>query len=215
MDYFPHDSDAMSDDKLLSLRMDMGLEAVAVYWVVLEKIFRDEAPLNLSRTDVGYRLVLLLLGLDFEQFSAYVMKMEEIGLLYRVDGTECYMSERAEAQISALEKKRETARKNGRNGGRKPRENKHRNQRKTDVGSDSVPTSGATSGDIKTETKTKRKIKEKVGADGAGADKAAPSAPECPKCGSGLIATNSSKPTADGGKRRLFLCPDCYEEVWV
>ena len=51
--------------------------------------------------------------------------------------------------------------------------------------------------------------------DGAAvADATPPSAPRCPKCGSGTIGTNSSKPTADGGKRRLYTCPDCYEEVW-
>ena len=51
--------------------------------------------------------------------------------------------------------------------------------------------------------------------EGAEAAKAAPpSAPSCPKCGSGTIGTNSTKQRGDGSKRRLFICPDCAEEVW-
>lgn len=207
MDYFPHDSDAMADDKLLTLRMDMGLEAVAVYWAVLEKIYHDEAPLNLDGTNVGYRLVLLLLGMDFERFSTYVKRMEELGLLYRVEGTEEYMSERAQVQIDELNRKRETARQNGKSGGRKPRENKRRNQSGTKVGSKVGSKSVPTSGDIKTETKTETK---KGAAGGAGADKAAPpSAPTCPECGAQMGGTNSSR----CGKA-LYICPECFEEVY-
>lgn len=50
---------------------------------------------------------------------------------------------------------------------------------------------------------------------GAAADKSAPpSSPICPKCGSGTIGTNSTKQRGDGTKRRLYVCPDCAEEVW-
>ena len=50
---------------------------------------------------------------------------------------------------------------------------------------------------------------------GAEAARAAPpSAPACPNCGSGTIGTNSSRPRADGTRRRMFVCPDCNEEVW-
>jgi len=43
---------------------------------------------------------------------------------------------------------------------------------------------------------------------------APPSSPACPKCGSRAIGTNSTKLRGDGSKRRLFVCPDCAEEVW-
>lgn len=188
MDYFPHDTQAMSDDKLLALRITKGLEAVACYWAVLEKIYADEAPFDVSETNVEATSVSYKLGVGFDVLRDYVLGMERVGLLYRFDGvSDVFMSERAEGQIGQLEKKRKTARQNGKSGGRKPSKNQSGNQRKTNVGSDVKPKSG----DIKT-----LNIKHKKGdaAVGCGADKAAPTTaeteskvPVCPLCKSPVI----------------------------
>ncbi len=39
--YFPHDSNARSDDKMLSLRSSLGNKAYAIYFMVLE-LMREE-----------------------------------------------------------------------------------------------------------------------------------------------------------------------------
>ena len=36
--YFPHDVNARNDEKLLSLRMEMGATGVGIYWMLLEKL---------------------------------------------------------------------------------------------------------------------------------------------------------------------------------
>ncbi|MBD3224850.1 MAG: DUF4373 domain-containing protein, partial [Caldithrix sp.] len=41
LDYFPHDTDLSSDDKLLLLEADHGMTGYAVYVKLLEKIYRE------------------------------------------------------------------------------------------------------------------------------------------------------------------------------
>ena len=212
MDYFPHDTHALSDDKIMALRIENGLEAVACYWAVLEKIYDDEAPFDMSETNVGSsveaRSVSYKLGVGFDKLREYVFAMENIGLLYRVecDG-DVFMSERAEAQIEELNKKRETARQNGKSGGRKPKSNQGRKRKKTNVGSNGKPKSG----DIKTlngigSDKQNQIPSASVGAD---ADRSAPPAakddskkPVCPLC---------SEPVRFDAKSMSWKCGTCGE----
>ena len=203
MDYFPHDTDASSDAKMMVLRAEGGLEAMAVYWAVVERIHADEGPLNLTETDVGTKSLSILLGVGFDALAKYVSTMVEIGLLERIEGTEMVTSARAEEYIEKMNRKRETARQNGKSGGRKPKRNRTRNQSATDVGCDS----GARSGDI-LNLKHNNKKDEKGSVDNAARAANTPTA--CPKCGSGLMGTSSHK-----NGRSLYLCPDCFEEVWA
>lgn len=147
MDYFPHDTRAMSDSKVLALRMGKGLAAVACYWAVLERIYSEERPFELSETNVEAMLVSLLLGIGFDELSDYVFHMVEIGLLERdAENPDLIMSCRAREQIEKLDKKRETARQNGKKGGRKPvsnSSNRNRKPKETDVGSSEKPKSAA------------------------------------------------------------------------
>jgi len=213
MDYFAHDTKAMSDDKLLALRIDKGLEAVAVYWCVIEKIYADEKPFEVSETNVEARSVLLRLGVGFDVLSEYVFHMCEIGLLERCgeDG-KSVMSERARKHIENLETKRETARQNGKKGGRKPKAKKSGNQRKTKVGSNGEPKSAS--------YKTLNGIgfdKQNLipsASDGADAEEAAPPSAEstkpiCPLC---------SKPVRFDAKSmgwKCELCGSVKEPVFV
>jgi len=203
MNYFPHDTDAMGDPKMMVLRAEAGLEAVAVYWAVIERIHAEESPLNLCETDVGTKSLSILLGLGYESLATYISTMVQVGLLERIEGTEMVTSARAEAYIEQMDKKRETARRNGKSGGRKPKRNRARNQSGTNVGCKS----DATSGDILNVKHINKKEEEKEPNNAA---KAANTPPPCPKCGGGTMGTNSSR----CGKA-LYICPDCYEEVYV
>jgi hypothetical protein len=206
MDYFPHDSHAMSDDKLLALRIDKGLGAVAVYWCLLEKIYGDERPFDVSETNVEARSVLLRLGVGFDVLSEYVSHMCEIGLLERdPENPNLVTSKRAVEHIEELNRKREIARQNGKNGGRKPKAKRSGNQRKTNVGSKEKPKSG----DIKTLNvigldKLNQITEASDGAAAAGA--APPSAPDdskvpvCPLC---------SKPVRFDPRTMSWKCGMC------
>lgn len=214
MDYFPHDTLAMSDDKVLALRIMDGLEAVACYWAVLEKIYADEKPFDISETNVGScmeaRSVSYKLGVGFDEFRKYVFHMVDVGLLYRVDcDGDVVMSERAEEQIAALNKKRETARQNGLSGGRKPSGNQDRKRKKTNVGSNGKPKSAA----YKTLNGIGSYKKEPipVGSDGADVDESTPPEPvDCPVCGVPMERTSAHR-----GDSVLNRCPLCAEEVWT
>lgn len=210
MDYFPHDTKAMSDDKLLALRITKGLDAVACYWAIIEKIYADEQPFEVSETNVEATSVLLRLGVGFDTLSDYVFHMVEIGLLESdVDNPKLVTSKRAMEQIETLNKKRETARQNGKSGGRKPKGGKRGNQSKTNVGSNGEPKSAAYKTLNVIGSHKENQITE-ASDDAAAGKPAPPSALQCPKCGSGMIGTGSHR-----GGSRLFLCPDCAEEVWA
>lgn len=212
MDYFPHDTHALSDDKVLALRIEEGLEAVACYWAVLEKIYADEQPLDVSETNVGYsaeaRSVSYKLGIGFDQFRKYVFAMERVGLLDRIESdADVFMSERAAEQIEALDRKRETARQNGKSGGRKPKRKPSAKTAETNVGSNGKPKSASYKTLNGIGFYNKKPIpNDSVGAD---ADKSAPPSssddsrvPICPLC---------SKRVSFDVKAGKWHCPMCGE----
>ena len=203
MDYFPHDSHAMSDDKLLALRIDKGLEAVAVYWCLLEKMYSDEAPFDMSETNAEARSVSYRLGVGFDVLADYVFHMCDIGLFERdVDNPNIIISERARCQIEELNRKREIARQNGKSGGRKPSNNKPKKPMKTDVGSNGKPKSGGnkTLNGIGFDKQNQIPV---ASGDAAMAGATPPAAPRCPMCDTDLEHTG-----IDGSE---WWCPHCRD----
>lgn len=204
MDYFPHDTNATSDDKLLALRMDAGLEGLACYWAILEKIYANEEPFNLSKTNVGTRTLAMLLGIGFDELETYVSAMISVGLLELCEDGNSVTNRRAFEYIEKLDKKRETARQNGKLGGRKPKRNQRRNQ----VGTKPQ----ATSGDILNIKPLNIKKDASVGAETeetAPPDAQTPStAPVCPIC-FGPVRFD-----ARDGVWRCDLCGDVKEPAY-
>lgn len=218
MDYFPHDTLALSDDKIQALRLLGGLEAVACYWAVLEKIYASEKPFEVPETNVGTNVgssveamsVAYKLGMAFEDFRAHITTMEQVGLIYRIEGTNSYMSERAEVQIAELEKKRETARRNGKARSGKPKKNQPCKLKRTKVGTNV----GSTSDTYKTENGIgidKQYLYLTVG-DGAAVAGATPpppveegTLPVCPLCESSVKFDMAT------GKWHCDICGDVKE----
>lgn len=122
MDYFPHDTNAINDDKLLALRVNFGGEAVFCYWTILEKIYGDEKPFPFGHSNPVTTSLLCRINVVYDRFEEYVNYMVEVGLFDVVevennvkDGNEtckALMSQRALEFIAGLDKKRETARQN-------------------------------------------------------------------------------------------------------
>lgn len=193
MDYFPHDSHAMSDDKLLALRINGGLEAVAIYWCVVEKMYADEKPFEVSETNVEATSVLYRLGVGFQEFEKYVSMMLAIGLFERdEENPNLIISKRVKKQIEELDKKRVIARQNGKAGGRKPKGKNSRNQRETDVGSNGKPTSAPnkTLNSIGFDKQNQILCEERVAAVAEATPRS--SKPACPLCGTDLEKTGIS-----------------------
>ena len=131
MRYFDHDTTASKDDEIMSLRMEHGSTAVDAYWMIIERIYLDEEPVNLS----ALRPLSVWLAVGFDEVKTYVNTMISLGLLVvqngGKNGEELLTSARAEANIAAYQEKCKTARQNGRKGGRKPKRKADRNQEKT------------------------------------------------------------------------------------
>lgn len=54
--YFSHDSNALSDPKILSMRCDYGLEGYGLYWAIIEML-RNESNYMLSLDKTTYRAI--------------------------------------------------------------------------------------------------------------------------------------------------------------
>lgn len=212
MRYFDHDTGAASDDGIMALRIEHGGAAVDCYWALLEKMYRDEGPLDLTETNAETKSVCHRLCVGYAELEKYVGTMLEYGLLEGEIGN--LYSARAMMNITAYQQKAETARQNGKLGGRKPKRKPSGNQGGSDVGSDA---------ETKAETRKEKKRKfiglyenKPINAAGGGADAgAAPHAAaekeKCPKCGSGMLRHGAVHNTLG---ETLYQCPDCFEEVF-
>lgn len=122
MRYFSHDTNALSDELILQLRLEHGLEAVAVYWAILEYIYGEEKPLAFGKDHPATKALLYRLGISYELAENYLNFMLDLGLLlsrkYRDANYYLISSLRAEEAIEAYRNRAETARQNGKKGGR-------------------------------------------------------------------------------------------------
>lgn len=166
MRYFSHDTNAITDELMLQLRLEHGLEAVAVYWAILEYIYGEEEPFPFGEDRRETKSVLYKLGISFEQLKTYLLFMCDINLLlsrkYRDANYHLISSLRAEEAIEAYKARAETARQNGKKGGRP--KNPDGNPEKTQSVSPLVPITKPNPNQQKKLTKTKTKTK-RVGFD--------------------------------------------------
>ena len=191
MKYFDHDTDACKDELVQALRLECGGAAVDAYWTVLECIYRDETDLVLGENLPGTKSVTHWLCIGWDELKRYFEAMRDVGLITvteNSDGTYTLHSERAQANIEAYQKKRETARENGKKGGRKPKANRRKTK--------SVKSANPDPAQPETKEKEKEKLLESHkgfpnndASCGADADRSAPpaakddtSVPVCPVC---------------------------------
>lgn len=69
MDYFPHDTDAVNDEKIESLRLLYGNDGYAFYFILLERIYRtNDAELDVSDAETR-QILSRKVGVSAELFS--------------------------------------------------------------------------------------------------------------------------------------------------
>lgn len=80
MDYFPHDVDASSDEKLEAMRSMFGNDGYAFYFIVLERIYRTEqAELDISKDIYLFSIAKRVL-VPVERFLEMIHAAIDVGL---------------------------------------------------------------------------------------------------------------------------------------
>lgn len=97
--YFPHDSDARSDDKIIALRIKHKWEGYGLYWALIEKL-RDSKDYVLK---VDYNVLAFDLRSDASLIKSII---NDFGLFSFTDDGECFYSKSLNMRMKPLDDKR-------------------------------------------------------------------------------------------------------------
>ncbi len=81
--YFPHDSNARNDEKILFLRSKFGLQGYGMYWVLIELMHESQSSWLSSALVEG---IAHQYGMNKEQIEAFLEVCFEIDLFVQEDG---------------------------------------------------------------------------------------------------------------------------------
>lgn len=56
--YFQHDNNSYTDEKIIKLRMEYGLEGYAIYWIILEQLHQNEGIMELDSNCLAFAMQL-------------------------------------------------------------------------------------------------------------------------------------------------------------
>ncbi len=76
--YFSHDSNAMTDPKILALRCDYGMEGYGTYWAIVE-MFRNQDDYKLALGKTTYKSLKMLCSTSFD-IEKFILDCIEYGL---------------------------------------------------------------------------------------------------------------------------------------
>lgn len=123
--YFSHDSNAITDTKILNMRADYGLEGYGLYWVILE-MMRGEKEYMLDLNKNTYRAVKTLSNTNID-VEKYIDDCINDYKLFAVKDNKFY-SESFLNRMIEYENKKLKNKQNGQLGGR-PRNNPIKTER--------------------------------------------------------------------------------------
>ena len=116
--YFSHDSNAITDTKILNMRADYGLEGYGLYWAIIEMLRNEESyKLNLNKNTYRAIKILTNTNIDIEKYIDDCIK--DYGLFKREDDK--FYSNSLLRRMLEYERKKEINRENGKLGGRPPK----------------------------------------------------------------------------------------------
>lgn len=96
--YFPHDSDARSDDKIIALRIKHKWEGYGLYWALIEKL-RESKDYTLK---ADYNV----LAFDLRSDAALIKSIiNDFGLFAFTENGECFYSESLIMRMKPLDEK--------------------------------------------------------------------------------------------------------------
>lgn len=102
--YFPHDTGARNDEKLIKLQKEIGLEAVAIYWFIIEMLYENGGFLNLD-----FDLLTFNMRLDSERNATVKRIITEFDL-FKINGQQ-FTNKRVIETLNFINSKSEKARK--------------------------------------------------------------------------------------------------------
>jgi len=79
MDYFPHNTDAVSDPKIDAMRTLYGNDGYAFYFILLEKIYKEGGQLDVSNKAI-LASVCKCIGISVEQFHIMILSAIDLSL---------------------------------------------------------------------------------------------------------------------------------------
>lgn len=97
--YFPHDSDARSDNKIIALRIKHKWEGYGIYWALIEKL-RDSKDYLLK---ADYNVLAFDLRADAALLKSII---NEFGLFAFTKNGECFYSESLSSRMRPLDEKK-------------------------------------------------------------------------------------------------------------
>jgi hypothetical protein len=119
--YFPHDSNARLDVKMIKFRAKHGYEGYGIFWAIIE-VLRDQAEWKLSVDDID--VLALSIQVDIDKLNGILNDLVDIKLLKRT--TNHIYSESLTRRMQYFEERKNTYRNNGKKGGR-PKANENLN----------------------------------------------------------------------------------------
>lgn len=91
MEYFPHDVDAVDDEKIEILRKLFGNDGYAFYFIILERIYRTNTGELLIDTDLKKKILVSKVGVSMKKFDDLL----ETSLEYELFSSSCYNERKA------------------------------------------------------------------------------------------------------------------------
>jgi hypothetical protein len=86
MEYFPHDVDAVDDEKIEILRKLYGNDGYAFYFIILERIYRTNTGELLIDTDLKKKILVSKVGVSMKRFDDLL----KTSLEYELFSSSCY-----------------------------------------------------------------------------------------------------------------------------
>lgn len=122
--YFSHDSNAITDTKILNMRCDYGLEGYGLYWAIIEML-RNEKDYRLQINKNTYRAIKILTSTNID-IEKYINDCIEDYKLFNKQEDKFYSSSLLKRMLE-YERKKEKNRENGKLGGRPKKTEKEPN----------------------------------------------------------------------------------------
>jgi uncharacterized protein YdaU (DUF1376 family) len=107
--WFPHDSSALKDEKIIVLRKRHGIYGIGIYWLLVEICYENKGSIN------AYKIPIIFEAYDVENGNEILSTMCELRLFNKED--EMYTSDRIKREIEIMRQQSEKKVAAGRAGG--------------------------------------------------------------------------------------------------
>ena len=120
--YFPHDSNARNDIKMIKFRAKHGYEGYGIFWAIIE-VLREQSEWKLEFDSID--VLSIAIGIDTNRLNEIVADLLEIKLLKKSGNY--IVSESLTRRMQYFEERKNIYRNNGKKGGR-PKANEKQNE---------------------------------------------------------------------------------------